>query len=114
MAGATETYAHWVHDLKFEDLPEGAVGDYRIVISRANRRPRAEVFPFTLGQHIPDFHVPLLPGDPEPVVPLNKLLHDLYDRAGYDLAIDYRRPLDPPLSPEDTAWAASLIQAIAK
>ncbi|MBI2912479.1 MAG: MmgE/PrpD family protein [Chloroflexi bacterium] len=25
MAGATETYANWVHELKFEDLPEGAV-----------------------------------------------------------------------------------------
>ncbi len=25
MAGATETYANWVHELRFEDLPEGAV-----------------------------------------------------------------------------------------
>jgi Protein of unknown function (DUF4058) len=42
------------------------------------------------------------------VLPLNRLLHDLYDRAGYDLAIDYRQLPDPPLASEDAEWAARL------
>src|SRR3972149_807013 len=29
MAGATETFARWVHDLRFEDIPEQAVENAR-------------------------------------------------------------------------------------
>jgi hypothetical protein len=92
-------------------LREGTPGDYRIVVSRAGKRPRADVYAFILRDPIPDFPVPLLKGDPEPRVPLNRLLHDLYDRAGYDLAIDYGQPLDPPLLPEEAAWAAERVTA---
>jgi hypothetical protein len=90
--------------LRNGDLP----GDYRLVVSRARQRPVAEVYTFTLRDPIPDCPVPLLPADPEPSLPLNQLLHELYDRAGYDLAIHYDQPPDPPLSPEDQAWAESL------
>jgi hypothetical protein len=38
---------------------------------------------------IPDFPIPLLREDPEPALPLNMLLHELYDRAGYDLMVNY-------------------------
>jgi hypothetical protein len=85
-------------------LSNGSAGDYRIVISRSFWRPHAEVLAFGLRDPIPDFPVPLRRRDPEPAVPLNQLLHDLYDRAGYDLAVDYRRPLDPPLPSADLAW----------
>ena len=91
-------------------LRNGWAGDYRIVISRAHQRPRADVYAFTLRQSIPDFPVPLLRGDSEPTVPLNQLVHELYDRAGYDLAIDYSHPLKPSLTPEDAEWAATLLQ----
>ena len=90
-------------------LHNGSVGDYRILVSRAPQRPRADVYAFKLRQPIPSFPVPLLQEDPEPIVPLNQLVHELYDRAGYDMAIDYNQPLDPPLSSEDAAWAESLI-----
>ncbi len=80
------------------------------MVSRAHQRPRADVYAFTLRQLIPDFPVPLLRGDSEPTVPLNQLVHELYDRASYDLAIDYSAPLDPPLIPEDAEWAATLLQ----
>jgi hypothetical protein len=53
--------------------------------------------------------IPLQPGDPEPTVPLNQLLHDLYDRASYDLAIDYSQPPVPPLHDDDAAWARQLL-----
>lgn len=86
-----------------------AAADYRLLVSRAAQRPRAAVYLFTLQQPIPSFPVPLLPMDPEPSVPLNQLLHDLYAQVGYDLFIDYRRPLDPPLAPEDARWAAQLL-----
>ena len=77
---------------------------YRILVSRAWTRPRAEVYPFGLSEPIPSFSLPLEPGDVEPEVPLNQLLHELYDRAGYDLAIDYRERPEPPFSAEQLAW----------
>jgi hypothetical protein len=43
--------------------------------------------------------------------PLNQLLHDLYDRASYDLAIDYSQPPVPPLYDDDAAWARQLLSA---
>ncbi len=94
-------------------IRDGKLLDYHILVSRARQRPRAEVYTFGLRQPVPSFPLPLLNGDPEPVVPLNQLLHDTYDRAGLDLAIDYRRPLDPPLSLEDAAWVESLLQPTA-
>jgi hypothetical protein len=86
--------------------------DYYILISRATQRPRGEVCTFALRQPIPSFPVPLLNGDHEPVVPLNQLLHEVYNRAGYDLAIDYTKPCAPPLSPQDAEWATSLLKPV--
>ena len=48
-----------------------------------------------------------LPEDEEPRLDLNHLLHALYDRAGFDLRIDYGTPPVPPLTDADAAWAAA-------
>ena len=84
---------------------------YRILISRAERRPQADLLVFGVREPIPPFALPLLRGDDEPTVELNRLLHDLYDRAGFDLRIDYSQPPDPPLPAEDAAWAEALLRA---
>jgi hypothetical protein len=86
-----------------------ATGDYRIVVSRAQQRPRADVYLFTVREPIPSFPIPLRPGENEPVLPLNRILHELYDRAGYDLAIDYSQPPDPPLPEQDAIWAETIL-----
>lgn len=84
--------------------------DYRILISRFRTRPQAAAYPFSIRDPIPDIPVPLRPGDPEPTLPLNKLLHALYDRAGYDLVIDYGQPPSPPLNEADVAWVSRLFE----
>ena len=97
-----------------EPLPmDGCPPDvaYRILISRAERRPQADLLVFGVREPIPPFALPLLRGDDEPTVELNRLLHDLYDRAGFDLRIDYSQPPDPPLPAEDVAWAEALLRA---
>lgn len=91
-------------------LGNGHAAQYRILVSREQVRPRADLLPFTVRQPIPDFPLPLLPGDEELNVPLNALLHDLYDRAGYDLRIDYRAEPVPPLGEEDARWADALLR----
>ena len=84
--------------------------DYRILVSRAETRPKAELLPFNVKDAIPTFHLPLQAGDKEPLVDLGQLLHDLYDVAGYDLRIDYRREPIPRLSKEDALWTDKLLR----
>jgi hypothetical protein len=51
----------------------------------------------------------LKPTDQEPAVDLGLLLHDLYDRASYDLRLDYRGHPDPPLPAVEAAWVDELL-----
>jgi hypothetical protein len=85
--------------------------DYRILVSRGLQRPRASLIACTLRQPIPAFMLPLLPGDDEPEVALNRILHALYQRARFDLRLDYSQPPIPPLAETDAAWARELITA---
>jgi hypothetical protein len=83
---------------------------YRILVSRAWERPRAKLYRFGLQDPLPPFPVPLAAGDPEPQVDLKALLDDLYERAGYDLAVNYGSEPAERLSAGDSAWAAALLR----
>jgi len=86
-----------------------ARSDYRILVSRGSRRPRGQLYTFNLRQPIPQFPLPLLPGDDEPLVDMNAVVHDTYDRARFDLRLDYAQPPVPPLGDGDAAWARELL-----
>lgn len=92
-------------------LPMAVTGqnDYRIVVSRSQHRPQADVYLFGVRDPIPDFPIPLRTGETEPTLPLNQILHNLYDLGGYDLVIDYRQPPDPPLTANDAPWVTQLL-----
>jgi Protein of unknown function (DUF4058) len=83
--------------------------DYRIIIRRSQHRPRADIYLFGVRDLIPAFPIPLRPDETAPTLPLNHILHELYDQGGYDLIIDYRQPPQPPLSEGDAAWARQLV-----
>ncbi len=89
---------------------DGRESHYRLLVSRAERRPWADLYAFSVRDPIPTFRLPLRPGDEEPVVNLGALLQALYDRAGYDLAVDYAADPVPPLEGEDAAWADRLLR----
>ena len=76
-----------------------------VSVSRSARRPRAELLPFGVRDPIPAFHLPLDPGEPEPVLHVGDTLHRLYERARYHRVIDYACPPVPSLSATDRAWA---------
>ena len=82
--------------------------DYRMLVSRGHQRPRAQLYLFGLRQSIPQIPMPLLPGESEPLLDLNAILHALYSRARFDLRLDYTQPAMPPLNADDAAWAATL------
>jgi hypothetical protein len=84
--------------------------DYHIIVSRAEERPNASAYFFTVYDPIPNIPVPLRIAEAEPPLPLNHILHTLYEEAGYDLAIDYSLPAEPPLSSEAAVWAQTLFR----
>jgi hypothetical protein len=81
---------------------------YSVLVSRPADRPRVDLWPIGLRDPLPAVPVPLRPGEPEPLADLRKPLDRIYDGGGYRYKI-YDTPPEPPLSPEDAAWAASLV-----
>jgi hypothetical protein len=88
-------------DLLRSDSPmamQGATGtDYRILVSRSERRPKAELYGFTLQEAIPSFPLPLKLPSEVVMVELQAIVQGVYDRGGYAVRIDYQQSL-PGLS----------------
>lgn len=78
--------------------------DYRILISRSKQRPIASLYAFSVQHPIPAFALPLRVGDPEPIVDLQELLNEIYDKSGYDLRLDYGAEPVPPLPEANADW----------
>jgi len=97
-----------------EPLPIAGISvasDYRVLISHSHTRPLADLYPFDLADPIPCFPVPLQANDQEPVVNLQILLNEIYERSGYDYFIDYHTDPLPPMSEAGLAWIDSLLKA---
>ena len=90
---------------------KAARSDYRIVISRGATRPRAKLAAFNMRQPIPSIPIPLLPEDGEPDLDLGNVFHALYDRARFDLRLNYAKPPVPPLSKGAMGWARSIVES---
>jgi hypothetical protein len=87
------------------------LSDYRVMIVRNPRRTRAVLYRFGVRAAIPNIPIPLLSDDPEPSLALNQLAHALFDRARYDLIVDYSQPPLPPLPSDNKKWADAIVRA---
>ena len=83
---------------------------YRILVSRGDSRPLADLYGFNLPEAIPLFPLPLKLGDTEPLIDLQLLLNNVYDQASYDLLIDYAQEPMPPLLEEEQVWVKKLLK----
>lgn len=93
------------------DMSPRPTGDYRILVREGWRPARGRLHTFSVRQPIPEFQVPLREREPQPTVHLGLLLNSVYDRARYDLRLDYREQPNPPLTAEDASWAEELLGA---
>jgi Protein of unknown function (DUF4058) len=83
---------------------------YYVVLSRAERRPRVDVWPIQLRDRLPVLPVPLLAPDPDVVLDLAVAVASVYDRGAYAQQIDYRQPPPPPpLANAEVEWLAELL-----
>jgi hypothetical protein len=81
---------------------------YIVMVCKAGERPRSSVWPISVRQPLPTIPIPLLPPDPPVPLDLGQALRTAYERARYDLRVDYHKPPVPPLAPADAAWAETL------
>ena len=91
--------------MPLKNLPKCA---YYVLVSRAEERPQAGIWPIQLRDVLPVIPIPLRTPDDRASLNLQDLLHRQYDAAGYEDYI-YSGTPRPPLSPADASWARRLI-----
>jgi len=92
------------------EIPVQHRNDYLACISPGWRRKRRELYVLPLRQRLPSLPIPLRPTDQPARLDLQALVDQVYTSGRYD-DLDYSAELDPPLTPEDAAWAATLVKA---
>jgi hypothetical protein len=80
-------------------------GDAYAIVSRAERRPDAEVYAWSLRDGLPTIPIPLTAPDPEVPLDLAPAFSMAYERGRYARILRYAEPIAFPLDPEERAWA---------
>ena len=99
-----------LRDGKSPQLQNNVQTDYRILVSRSSKRPKADLYAFNLPNLIPFYPLPLREGDTEPLLDIQTLINELYDEGNYDLVIDYTQEPVPPLSKDNGAWVDAILK----
>jgi hypothetical protein len=94
-----------------EPLP---AAPYFVFLSRAQQRRQVEVWPLALEQPLPEVRVPLLPGDADVLLDLQRALTTIYDIIGYDELLDYRGAPPGPLTAAELAWVEEQLRRVGR
>lgn len=84
---------------------------YHVLVSRAEQRPQAALYAVTVRDPLPEFPLPLKLFDEAIIVKLQAIFAGVYERASYDLRIDYSKPPTPSFSEADQVWIDSLLKS---
>ena len=90
-----------------EPLPPAA---YFVFISRAEQRPRVDLWPIAFDAPLPPVPVPLLPGDADVSLDLQAAFTSVHDFYRYDRLVGYTGPPLGPLTAEQAAWVEERLQ----
>jgi hypothetical protein len=83
---------------------------YRILVSRSDQRPAADLYSVALQEPLPTVLVPIKAGEPELVLDLQAAMNRIYEEARYSIRIDYQQPVPPPaLSIQEQQWVTTLL-----
>lgn len=80
-------------------------GHYYAIVSCSEKRPDAEVTPWTVRRTLPTIAIPLADPGAQVKIDLQQVFETAYERGGFDRAIDYDKPLSLPLAQAELDWA---------
>jgi hypothetical protein len=83
---------------------------YCVCVKRGAERTKGEYYPITLRQRLPIVSIPLRATDDDVRLDLQALLEQVYRNGRYE-HLDYTKPCDPPLEPNEAEWADGLLRA---
>jgi len=89
-------------------LEDVALRDYYVLVRRMEEGPRVSVWTFSLRERLPVIPIPLKAPDADAQLDLQLVLHNVYDKGGYEDYI-YQETPEPPLSAQDAIWAQQLV-----
>ncbi len=81
---------------------------YSVLVGRSERWPEVDFWPIGPRDPLPVIPVPLRRPDEDARLDLKAALDQVYDDAAYQYRI-YDEPPEPPLTPEDQAWAREFV-----
>ncbi len=99
----------WVIAALKELTREEYQGPYRICVVRASDSHQAEMYRASYATRLPKVRIPLRPSDADAVLDVQALVDLAYSNGGYE-DTNYRHEPDPPLLPEEQAWADKLLR----
>ncbi len=83
---------------------------YRVLVSRSEQRPAADLYSITLQEPLPTIPIPLKSEDTDLLLDLQAVFNRVYEEARYSMRIDYHQPVPPQaLSFRDQQWVADLL-----
>lgn len=97
---------NWRALLRPHVCPPEAVADYRATIRTSPMI--AYLYPMPLRSRLADIQIPLRAKDPRILLPLQKLVDQVYLNGRYASTIRYEQPCEPQLGDGDEAWAKQM------
>lgn len=79
-------------------------GDYCALVSRAEDRPKCEVYSWFLRQPLPPLPIPLLTPDPDVIIELQSVFRKAFKRGRYARSLSYGQPPPIALPEHDAHW----------
>ena len=84
--------------------------DYMAQVWRFTRDDQTRtIFPMGIREPLQAIPIPVREEDKEAVLDLQHMLNVAYERAAYDLRVDYRESPDPPLDADTAEWAKMIV-----
>jgi hypothetical protein len=88
-----------------------AKAHYSVMLTRAKAN-QIELWPIGVQEKLPVIAIPLRTGAPDIPLDLGAVFTAIYDKAGYDLSLDYSQPPPPPIFDDATrSWIDTLLKA---
>jgi hypothetical protein len=85
--------------------------DYHVSVAMPGKRPSHLAAGIKLTDRLPAIGIPLDSGAAPITIDLQPMIEAAYDRGRYTELFSYREPCDPPLTPEQQAWAEGILRA---